>query len=186
MQPLLPVLRVVLTGFMGSGKTTVGRLLAEALGWEFLDLDREVERYFGLGVPAIFAQHGEQRFRELEAEVLSTLLRRKHLVLALGGGAPEFEATASQLRSSPATCIVYLSAPFPVLTVRCRAQAAQPGAVHRPLMENVAAAGERFTRREPLYQQLAHASVETAALSATESATAVLRAIETVPRLPMV
>ena len=62
--------RIVLTGFMGSGKTTVGRLLAARLGWGFADLDREVEARAGKPVPRIFAEDGEARFREWEGAVL--------------------------------------------------------------------------------------------------------------------
>ena len=59
--------RIVLTGFMGSGKSTVGALLAERLGWKFFDLDAEIERREGMSVPAIFANMGEMRFRRAEA-----------------------------------------------------------------------------------------------------------------------
>ena len=171
------VQRIILTGFMGSGKTTVGRLLAHHLGWQFLDLDREVEQHAGLSVPEIFAQHGEAHFRELEAEVLERLLPHKQMVLALGGGAPEFAPTAEVLRRSPATFITHLAAPFSTLAERCRLQGQEKGAVHRPLFEDQAAAQARFARREPLYRALAHATVATESLSAEESVTAVLEAL---------
>lgn len=166
--------RIVLTGFMGSGKTTVGRLLAARLNWEFRDLDREVERLAGKSVPALFAEHGEGRFRELEAELLGSLLSRDRLVLALGGGAPEFTAVASQLRAASATQIVYLAAPFVTLVDRCRLQSAAVDAVPRPLLQDVAVAEQRYTRREPLYRDLAHTTVVTDGLSADESMLAVL------------
>ena len=63
--------RIVLTGFMGSGKSTVGALLAERLGWKFFDLDAEIERREGMSVPAIFANMGEMRFRRAEAAALA-------------------------------------------------------------------------------------------------------------------
>ena len=66
--------RLVLTGFMGAGKTTVGRLLAQRLGWDFLDLDAHIERRAGLSVPAIFAAHGEAHFRRLESTALVSAL----------------------------------------------------------------------------------------------------------------
>ena len=61
---------ICLTGFMGSGKTTVGRLLAQQIGWHFLDLDARIEERAGLSIPAIFERLGEPGFRQVEAEVL--------------------------------------------------------------------------------------------------------------------
>jgi shikimate kinase len=77
---------VILTGFMGSGKSATGRELAALLGWEFLDLDDEVERAAGKTVPRIFAEDGEDRFRELESEALASVLGRRAVVVATGGG----------------------------------------------------------------------------------------------------
>jgi len=78
--------RIVLVGFMGSGKSTVGRLLAEDLGWRFIDLDEQAERQEGISIPEIFAGAGEAYFREVESRVADRLLREKHVVLASGGG----------------------------------------------------------------------------------------------------
>lgn len=79
--------KVFLTGFMGSGKTTVGRLLARRLRVPFLDLDAEIRRHTGLTVRRIFALHGERGFRRLETETLRRLCARPGpFVLATGGG----------------------------------------------------------------------------------------------------
>ena len=80
--------RVALIGFMGSGKTTVGRLLAARLGYAFLDLDEWIARRAGKSVRRIFQTEGEESFRELEASALRDLAARTRLVLATGGGAP--------------------------------------------------------------------------------------------------
>lgn len=80
--------RVLLVGFMGSGKTRVGQLLAGRLGWEFKDFDQEVKIRSGLPIPEIFRQHGEERFRELEGQLGSELLGEESVVLASGGGWP--------------------------------------------------------------------------------------------------
>jgi shikimate kinase len=80
------VRRIVLVGFMCSGKSTVGPALAARLGWEHLDLDREVERRDGRPVPRIFAEEGEPRFRALEAEATAALAGRERVVLSPGGG----------------------------------------------------------------------------------------------------
>ena len=75
---------VVLTGFMGTGKSTVGRALAEQLSFAFVDTDEQIESTHG-PIPEIFAKHGEAAFRELEAEVAAELAQRSGLVIATGG-----------------------------------------------------------------------------------------------------
>jgi len=80
--------RIVLIGFMGSGKTSVGRLLASRLDWELVDTDALVEARAGAMIADIFREKGEPAFRELEAEVLESLRGRRNLVVATGGGAP--------------------------------------------------------------------------------------------------
>ncbi len=77
---------IVLVGFMAAGKTSVGRRLADRLGWRFVDLDREIERRAGRSVPEIFAAGGEERFRELEALATRELRPREPTVVAAGGG----------------------------------------------------------------------------------------------------
>lgn len=75
---------IVLTGFMGTGKSTVGRLLAERLGWSFVDTDALIEERHG-PIPALFAERGEDRFRSLEREVAAELADRRSTVVATGG-----------------------------------------------------------------------------------------------------
>lgn len=79
-------LRIVLVGFMAAGKTTVGRGLADALGYRFLDLDSEVERLAGRSIAEIFREEGEAAFRELEAEVTRRADGLERVVIAAGGG----------------------------------------------------------------------------------------------------
>ena len=80
--------RVLLVGFMGSGKTLVGQALAKRLEWGFKDFDQEVKIRSGLPIPEIFRQHGEGRFREMESQVGQELLSEEAVVLASGGGWP--------------------------------------------------------------------------------------------------
>jgi shikimate kinase len=92
--PLTPTtkpVRIVLTGFMGSGKSTVGPLVAERLGWRFIDADDVIEREAGTTISQIFAQQGESAFRDLEHKTIRQLALEENLVLALGGGAIERE-----------------------------------------------------------------------------------------------
>lgn len=83
----MPVERVYLVGFMGAGKTSVGRALAAQLGWSFVDLDAEIERSQKMPVRDIFLKSGEAHFRQLEREHLKQLSKRPRVVIALGGGA---------------------------------------------------------------------------------------------------
>ena len=80
--------RVLLVGFMGSGKTLVGGVLARRLAWTFRDFDMEIESRLGLPISEIFRQHGEGFFREAEARIGAELLQDTHVVLASGGGWP--------------------------------------------------------------------------------------------------
>lgn len=80
--------RIILIGFMGSGKTTAGRIIAGRLGWEFVDTDEIIEAGSEVSVARIFQDLGERAFREREAEALASVARRTHIVIATGGGAP--------------------------------------------------------------------------------------------------
>ena len=83
------VRQIVLTGFMGSGKSTVGPLLAERLGWKFVDADDVIAAEAGCTIPEIFRREGEAAFRERERATIERLVEGGGLVLALGGGAIE-------------------------------------------------------------------------------------------------
>ncbi len=166
--------RIVLTGFMGAGKTTVGRLLAARLNWDFLDLDAYIESRAGLSVPSIFSAHGEAHFRQLESAALASALGRNRLVLALGGGAPEVLTNRLLLEQTPATSTVFLDAPFSALFDRCMMQALNPGTTGRPVLADPAAAEARFLARHPIYRRLAHLTLDTASLTPDETVAALL------------
>src|SRR5215469_6605668 len=95
---------VVLTGFMGSGKTSTGQALAELLGWDFVDLDHEIEIQKDSTIRALFAQKGEAEFRAIEHAALGDCVRNcdRPMVLALGGGAIVAPSNASLVRESRA------------------------------------------------------------------------------------
>jgi shikimate kinase len=122
-KPLAYSHAIFLTGFMGAGKTTVGRLLAERLGWRFIDLDDEIVRNAGRSVAQIFDQSGEAEFRRQESGALEAILERldssSPMVVALGGGAVTNRANLSLLAASghPTIC---LEAPVEELLARCR------------------------------------------------------------------
>lgn len=160
---LLPrtIRRVVVTGFMGAGKSTVGPLLAARLGWEFLDLDTVIEARAGMTIAEMFARQGEPAFRALEAEILREQTQREALVLALGGGALETASTREHLAALNETCTVFLDAPLDTLVNRCLAQ---PGAAERPVLADREGLMRRFTSRLPHYRA-AHLTIPTEGLS---------------------
>jgi len=107
---------IILTGFMGSGKTVVGRALARKLGWRFVDLDRLVANKAGKSVRRIFQEKGEAAFRKMERQAIRGLASFNRHVVATGGGAPVFPGNRRLFRK--AGIVVYLSAPAVVLARR--------------------------------------------------------------------
>lgn len=87
-----------LIGMMASGKSTVGKALAARLGWDFFDVDREVERRTGVTVAEIFEKEGEAGFRRRETEMMAELTIRPGCIVAMGGGAPLFEVNRKLLK----------------------------------------------------------------------------------------
>ena len=110
---------ISLTGFMGSGKTTVGRIVADALGCPFFDLDELVVKKAGKDIPAIFAEDGEPAFRAIEAESLKAFIKKyaqSTTVLALGGGTLQNALSAKLVKEK--TICIYLQASVDTLKER--------------------------------------------------------------------
>jgi shikimate kinase len=164
--------RLVLTGFMGAGKSTIGRLLAARLNWTFLDLDAHLEARTGATIPQLFERHGEAHFRRLESTALASALGHEHTVLALGGGTPEELTNRLLLEQTPATFTVFLDAPFPTLFDRCILQD-----IARPVLADPVAAQLRFSKRHPLYRRLANLTIDTADQTAAQTIDALLLAL---------
>ncbi|HEU5341939.1 shikimate kinase [Edaphobacter sp.] len=172
--PLVPqrLKRLVLTGFMGAGKSTIGRLLAARIGWDFLDVDTHLEARTGATIPQLFERHGEAHFRRLESSALASALSRAHTVLALGGGAPEELTNRLLIEQTPATFTIFLDAPFPMLYDRCMLQE-----IGRPVLANPEAAQARFARRHPLYRRISRLTIDTAAITPEQTVEAILTAL---------
>lgn len=166
--------RIVLTGFMGAGKSTIGVLLAQSLRWDFLDADAAIESCAGKTVAEIFAQHGEAAFRALEADAIREQTCRQNLVLALGGGALETTATREHLAALEHTCVLFLDAPLEILVARCLAQ---PSAAERPVLADRQGLVRRFEARLPYYRE-AHLTITTAELSPQAVVTRILEVLE--------
>ena len=143
-----------LAGFMGSGKTTVGSLLARQLAWRFVDLDDRIEEASGLRIPEIFERLGELTFRQMEAEQLRAALGRalelrESVVLALGGGTYAQAGAPEYLRAANVP-VVWLDSPIEVLLARCLAMTG------RPLFRDESSFRALYSARLPSYQQADH------------------------------
>ena len=165
-----PPRRIVLTGFMGSGKSTVGPLLAQRLGWRFIDVDDVIESDSGCTIAELFVRHGEDAFRDREHATIARLAAGDALVLALGGGAIERAETRSFLLSAADTLLVHLEVDLATTLARCS------GTEHtRPILADQANLAVRYQRRLPLYR-IAHVSVSVDALTPEQVVDAVLKA----------
>ena len=164
---------VVLIGLRGSGKTTVGRRLAAALGWPFVDADEEVTRRTGRTVAAIFAADGEPAFRDLEAAVVRDLAGRPGHVLAVGGGAVLRADTRAALAGH---AVVYLRADPDTLHRRTAADPAT--AATRPSLTPLSGLDEAralHAVRDPIYRAACTHEVDASADPPAAVAAAVAR-----------
>ena len=169
--------RIVLIGFMGAGKTTVGQLLAESLGWKFLDLDAHVESRSGVSVSELFALHGETHFRRLESTALANALSHTHTILALGGGTAEQLTNRLLLEQTPGTLVLFLDAPFETLFDRCVLQSIESPSHIRPILASPDDARVRFAQRQPHFRRLARHILPVGDLTPAETNRAILQII---------
>ena len=167
---------IALVGYRGTGKSTVGRILAERLGREFADTDREVEALADRSIRSIFLEEGEPAFRAREARVLTDLANRLNGgVLATGGGAILLESNRNLLRAFG--FVAWLTADAETLARRL--QSSRRAVEDRPALTaagTLAEIAEVLEARTPLYREVAHASVETTGWTADQVADAVLEA----------
>src|ERR1700678_140052 len=141
-----------LVGFMGSGKSAVGRLLADELGWSFADIDEDIEKTEGVSIADIFDTRGEEEFRRIEQEALRKRIRDvecgKPLVLALGGGAFVDPANRKLLEERGVT--LWLDCPFPRICARV------DGPTHRPLARDPEKFQRLYDDRRDAYNKAEH------------------------------
>ena len=151
---------IALTGFMGTGKTAVGKVLAEKLGKEFVELDALIERKAGKTIPEIFQQGGEMAFRELEIEATKEVSKKKNVVIACGGGIVLNKINIDRL--SQECLIVYLTALPRVILKRTSGDENE-----RPLLKAASKAltiKELLRFRKPFYERAANIKINTSKL----------------------
>ena len=151
---------IILVGMPGCGKTTNGRILAEALSKQFVDSDVEVEKHAGCTIPEIFRTYGEEHFRKLEAKVLSDIGKKTNLVIATGGGCVTREENLSSLQQNGT--VIWLKRPIADLPTN-----------GRPLSQ-ANSLTQMYDIRKPLYEKFSDYSLECGP-SATETANALIK-----------
>lgn len=165
---------VVLIGFMGTGKTSIGRMLAARLGCAFHDLDRKIEEKHGTSIPAMFKEHGEAYFRAREKEAVRDTAGRSHLVIATGGGTVKDPENAELLRKNGV--IVALTADVDTILMRTAARGSRPVLDQADAGDRRAAVVQLLEERRHLYED-ADITVDTSGRSPLEVTEHILQAI---------
>jgi shikimate kinase len=152
---------IALIGFMGAGKSAVGKALAAAAGMEFIDLDRMIEDKAGRPISEIFAHEGEPAFRRIEAAIVNDAAGRERTVIACGGGVVLDQANIEALRGN--AVIIYLRSEPSVLLRRVSNSHEK-----RPLLQVLdpaSAVEDLLKQREPLYEAASDLTIDTSALN---------------------
>ena len=149
-------MRIALVGYRGSGKSTIGKILAEKTGWELVCLDELIEKRAGKSIPEIVEQEGWERFRQLESEILKEVIKKDPAIFDLGGGVVEREENRKLIKEN--CFVVWLKASPEVLAERIKHSQNRPSLTGKDFLEEIS---EVLARREPLYQELAHLELNT-------------------------
>ena len=159
---------MILTGFMGSGKTTVGERLAQSTGKEFIDLDHYIEEETGQSISSIFEDQGEDGFRQIEKKALKKVIGNTDAVISTGGGIITYEESRDLLKGNKNHNVYFLSAPFDLLYERVKNDEG------RPMLKNgYDATRELYESRLQFYEVTSHYQVD-AALEVAEIEAAIL------------
>ena len=167
---------IVLIGFMGTGKTSTGRSLAQRLGFSFLDLDQKIEEAAGISIPEMFERHGEAYFRAREREMVVRVAKRRNTVISTGGGTVKDPANVALLRQSGV--IVCLTADVDTILMRTASKGERPVLDKEDKGDRRRAVETLIEERRPLYRQ-ADFSVDTSKLSPLQVVEEILHHLKT-------
>jgi shikimate kinase len=143
---------IFLIGFMGSGKTTLGKQLASKLGYRFIDQDEVIEQKYQMTVSEIFAKQGEDEFRKAENEVLQELIKRESCVIATGGGAPCFHNNMELMNESGFT--IYIKVDPEIIVQRLKvAHTSRPLMMDKSEAEMLEYTQQKISERSPFYSR---------------------------------
>ena len=149
-------MRIALVGYRGSGKSTIGKILAEKTGWELVCLDELIEKRAGKSIPQIVEQEGWKRFRQLESKILKEVIKKDPAIFDLGGGVVEQEENRKLIKEN--CFVVWLKASPEILAERIKHSQNRPSLTGKDFLEEISGV---LARREPLYQELAHLELNT-------------------------
>ena len=164
-------MNILLTGFMGAGKTTVGKKLAKRLGYFFIDTDREIEKEQGCSITEIFKYGGEECFRDLETDILQKLQTKQNLVIATGGGMVLRNENRSLMQSLGTR--VYLKVELQELMRRLKKDKKRPLLQKSKPEEHIL---EMLQQRKSIYEE-AECIIDTTNLSPHQMVTEIIRKI---------
>jgi shikimate kinase len=166
-------MNIVLIGMRGSGKTTVGKILAQKLGRELVEMDELIARKTGFSIPEIVEKYGWEKFRDIEEEITSEVARRDNIINASGGGVITRERNIAKLKKSGV--LVWLQADVDTLVSRTEEDKGRPplveGRTRRDDMEIT------LKERKPLYQKAADLTIDTENKTPEEVSEAIINLI---------
>jgi shikimate kinase len=169
------VTKIILVGMMGAGKTTIGKLLSNQLGFNFIDLDRKIEEKSGVKINTIFEIEGEEGFREREYVALNEALAEEKVVISTGGGVVVKEINRSLIKKSEAM-VIYLKANLDILVGRLKNDKT------RPMLDKdnkQLSLQQLLSKREPFYENLADFIIDTSHLKTNDVLKMIIEKIET-------
>ena len=167
---------VILIGFMGTGKSSTGKMLAQRLGCAFIDMDVKIEEDAGMTIPEIFAQFGEEHFRQLEHELALKLSTRRNAVISTGGGTVKNPANVAALKKSGV--LVCLKANVDTVLERTQSRGMRPVLDKEDNGDRRQAVEKLLAEREKFYQQ-ADFSVDTSDLSPLQVVEIIAKTLKT-------
>ena len=167
---------VILIGFMGTGKSSTGKMLSQRLGCAFIDMDNKIEEESGLSIPEIFARFGEDHFRQLEHELAVRLSKRRNAVISTGGGTVKNPANMAALKSSGV--LVCLKADVDTVLERTQNRGTRPVLDREDKGNRRQAVKKLLKERESLYSQ-ADFTVDTSELSPLQVVELITKTLKT-------